>query len=126
MRKIIAISLISIHLLGTTELGQLVRVPELLSHFLQHHRQDPEINFFDFITMHYSGDDGTTADDDIDSKLPYHNINNNTITIVYAPMVKVNASINFNFRRTEEYNSYILTNCPPAFVCLILQPPRTA
>lgn len=127
MRKIFTISLISIHLLGTTELGQLVRVPELLTHFFQHHRQNPTINFFEFIAMHYSGgDDGTTADDDIDSKLPYHNINNNTITIAYSPMVKTNSSITFNLRKTKEYNSFILSNCSSTFVSLILQPPRQA
>lgn len=127
MRKVFAISLISIQLLGTTELGQIIRFPHLLSHFLQHHRQNPEINFFEFIAMHYSGgDDGTTADDDIDNKLPYHNINHNTITIAYSPMIKTNSFINFNLMKSKEYNSFILSNYSPAFVSLKLQPPRQA
>ncbi len=54
MRKILAILLITIHLTGNTEVGQLFRLPQLISHFFQHHRQDPSIDFFEFIAMHYA------------------------------------------------------------------------
>lgn len=73
MRKIFVIGLIAVHLLGNTDLNQLVKLPKLISHFIQHQRQIPELSFIDFIAMHYGGNDGTTADDNEDSKLPFHN-----------------------------------------------------
>ena len=124
MRKILAILLISIHLTGNTEVGQIFRLPQLITHFFQHHRQDPSINFFEFIAMHYAGDDGTTADDDIDSQLPCHNPNHNTLAVVYSPMVKEVPSIEFSSRKTKEYNSRLLTGITSKHVQLILQPPR--
>jgi hypothetical protein len=124
MRKILAILLISIHLTGNTEVGQLFRLPQLMAHFFQHHRQDPSISFFDFIAMHYAGDDGTTADDDIDSQLPCHNPNHNTIAVSYTPMVKEIASIEVSVYETKVYNSRLLNGVTSKHVLLILQPPR--
>jgi len=124
MRKVLAILLISIHLTGNTEVGQLLKLPQLLNHFFQHHRQDPDINFFEFIAMHYAGDDGTTADDDIDSQLPCHNPNQSTISVVYSPMLKDPPTIDFSICGTREYNSRLLTRITSEHVSLILQPPR--
>lgn len=124
MRKILAILLISIHLTGNTEVGQLFRLPQLIAHFFQHHRQDPSIDFFDFIAMHYAGDDGTTADDDFDNQLPCHNINHNTTALTYSPMVKEMPSIEVSVLETKVYNSRLLTGITSKHVILILQPPR--
>lgn len=52
MRKTLAILLISVHLFGNTEAGQLLKFPQLLQHFFQHHQIDPSISFFQFIAMH--------------------------------------------------------------------------
>ena len=124
MRKPLAILLISVHLVGNTEAGQLFKLPQLLSHFFQHHQLDTSINFFDFIAMHYGGNDGTTADDDFDSQLPCHNPNHNTIAHVYSPMVKVILPIEFSSWETNEYNSRLQTGASSKHVLLILQPPR--
>jgi hypothetical protein len=124
MRKNLAILLISVHLVGNTEVGQLFKFPQLVNHFFQHHQLDPGLGFFDFITMHYAGDDGTTADDDIDSKLPCHNVNHNTTTVVYSPMVKELPSAEFPFLQTKEFNDDLHSRISSKYAPLILQPPR--
>lgn len=124
MRKILAILLISVHLLGNTEASQLLRLPQLLTHFFQHHRQDPSINFFEFLAMHYSGDDGTTADDDFDNQLPCHNANHNTMAVVYSPMVKEFPVVILPFLEAKEYNSRLQSGSSSKHVLLLLQPPR--
>lgn len=126
MRKILIISFLSIHLLGNTEIGQLFRLPILISHFFQHHRQDPSISFFAFITIHYLGDDGTSADDDIDKKLPFHNSGQNTISIAYTPMVKEITSTDIFLHELNEYYSQIFVGTGRKHVHQILQPPRVA
>lgn len=71
MRKALALFLLSAHLLGNTEFGQFFRLPQLFSHYRQHCLEQ-KVSFLAFIVMHYGGDDGTTADDQEDSKLPCH------------------------------------------------------
>lgn len=124
MRKTLVIILVGIHLVGNTEVGQLLRAPELISHFFQHHRQDRDISFMEFIAMHYWSDDGTTADDDIDSKLPCRDISHNTISHVFSPMVKDILPSLDAARPAPVYNSRLVTGISSKHVLLILQPPR--
>jgi hypothetical protein len=126
MRKPLAILLIAIHLTGNTEVGQFLKFPQLLVHFFQHHQLDPSISFFEFIAMHYGGDDGITADDDIDNQLPYHNMNHTTIAVTFSPMVKEIQLERFYSWHNKEYNSLLKSGIASAHVLLILQPPRLA
>jgi hypothetical protein len=126
MRKLMVILLISVHLAGNTELGQVMRFPQLIAHYFQHARLNPSINFFEFIAMHYGGDDGTTADDDFDNQLPCHNISHNTMAVVYSPMVQEIPSVSSPFFESKEYNSRLENSTASKHVLLILQPPRLA
>lgn len=124
MRKMLAILLVSVHLLGNTEASQLLKLPQLLHHYLQHHRQDPSISFFEFLSMHYSGDDGTNADDDADSQLPCHNLNHNTTILTYSPMVSDLPSMQVPFAEPRSFRSNFKTDISSEHVLLIKQPPR--
>lgn len=124
MRKILAIALITIHLFGNTELNQLFKIPSLITHYFQHHRQDPDIGFLKFLEMHYGGDDGTTADDEQDSKLPGHNFCH-SLSVFFTPLLR-------NPLQDEEmipnsnkvYGSRLNNGNPSKHVLIILQPPR--
>ena len=124
MRKVLVIVLIGIHLTGNTEVGQLLKLPQLVSHYFQHHRQDPDISFFEFISMHYLGDDGTSADDDFDSMLPCHNVRHNTLAVVYSPMTQDIIPDALTDRKVVEYNSRLEAGISSKHVLLILQPPK--
>lgn len=124
MRKFLAIFLISIHLLGNTEVGQLVKLPSLVSHFFQHHQLDQSIDFIEFLVMHYAGDDGTTADDSFDNTLPCHQGNPSTVVLVFSPMVKeVQITVPAIADRTE-YGGRLFGSNSSKHVLLVLQPPR--
>jgi len=126
MRKALTIGVIVVHLLAHTEAGQLFRLPNLLNHFFQHHRQDPRINFFDFIAMHYGGDDGTHADDDMDNRLPCHNMSNNTLSFVYPGFENDIPSFDIEIDILPEYGSRLLNGNSSKHVLPVLQPPRQA
>jgi hypothetical protein len=126
MRKPLLITLVIIHLLGNTELGELLKIPRLVSHYLQHHYNDPNIGFIDFITMHYvNGDDGTSADDWEDQQLPCHNTKQqHSFAQTLSPALRLH-EINmkqpvqlkvFGIRAEDGY--------PSGYASLILQPPR--
>lgn len=83
MRKVLVILLISLHLLGNTELSQLFKLPELIQHYQKTAMQDKSINFFDFVAMHYCGNDGDPFDDTEDGKLPFMSVHHiETIALV--------------------------------------------
>ena len=58
MKKLIAISFLSIFLCANTEIGQLLKLPNLIHHYLEHHddKNDDEygISFIDFLKNHYN------------------------------------------------------------------------
>lgn len=126
MRKILIIALITIHLFGNTELNQLFKIPSLITHYFQHHRQNPDINFLKFLEMHYGGDDGTTADDSEDSKLPCHSFCH-SFSISFTPLLKNSLQDEGTIQdQTKEYGSRLDNGNPSEHVLLILQPPRFA
>ncbi len=124
MRKNLAIFLISIHFAGNTEMGQLLKFPQLVSHFFQHSRINPDLNFFEFIVMHYAGDDGTKADDDFDNKLPCHNTGHNTFMVAFSPMVKEIPVTGFNGLLNRKYIDRFQEGTSSKHVLLVLQLPR--
>ena len=126
MRKNLAILLISVHIVGNTEMGQLFKLPLLVNHFFQHERLDPGLSFFEFIVMHYAGDDGTKADDYLDKQLPCHNTDHNTLSVVYSPMVKDLPVTDFHVWPSKEYSDPLQAGTSSKHVLLILQPPRQA
>ncbi|NOT52004.1 MAG: hypothetical protein HOP10_12090 [Chitinophagaceae bacterium] len=126
MSKTLAIILVSIHLMGNTEVGQIFKLPRLVHHFFQHQHIDPSIDFFDFLAMHYNGDDGTTADDDFDKQLPYHNADNSTVGVVYSPMVSDLPVFELPAISSREYNDPLQPGVSSKHVLVIIQPPRQA
>lgn len=125
MRNLLVIGLIAIHLFGNTELNQLFRIPNLVSHYFQHHRQDPGISFLEFLTMHYGGDDGTHSDDNEDRKLPCHNGTGHSLSPSYTGLPKTSfISAELNFDGKKVYGGRVLAGKPSGHVMIILQPPR--
>ena len=123
MRKFLVIGFIAVHLIGNTEMSQLVKLPKLISHFLQHQQQNPEITFTEFIAMHYGGDDGTTADDNEDSKLPFHH--GNSLSVSYTAFLQpsfYSGDVNMNPKRA--FTSRVHSGNPSEHVLIILQPPQ--
>ncbi|MBK6827441.1 MAG: hypothetical protein IPG86_11450 [Chitinophagaceae bacterium] len=124
MKKALIIILMGIHLAGNTEIGQLLRLPELITHYFQHHRQNEDISFLEFIAQHYGGDDGSNADDEYDSQLPCHNLNHNTISLVFSPMI---ADIQIDgklYQPETDFSTRLEVNTSARHVLMILQPPR--
>ncbi|MCA6454049.1 MAG: hypothetical protein IM582_12795 [Chitinophagaceae bacterium] len=74
MRNTLLISLLLIHVLGNTELRQLLSLPKILEHYRLHQLMDPQEGFISYICEHYGGYDGTEGDDTQDRELPFKNV----------------------------------------------------
>jgi|CXWL01.1.fsa_nt_gi hypothetical protein len=127
MRNVLVIVLISVHLFGNTELGQLIKLPQLITHYNKHHRDDPSVNFIQFLIMHYAGDDGTTADDKEDMQLPCHDYHNTGLFFVLGPAISMEPCPDQVFYCCEvSYRGLLLTPYSSGHIFSFLQPPRIA
>lgn len=77
-----AILLFSIYLLSTPQLIELIKLPILVEHFVEHKEKNPTISFLEFLCIHYAHEDVQDADYDKDMKLPFKTMCTNTISFV--------------------------------------------
>lgn len=75
MRRVLAISLLSVYLVSTTELGQLLKLPVLIEHYFEHREKNPALTVMQFLKFHYEGNhlENHPRDDDYehDRQLPF-------------------------------------------------------
>ena len=71
MKKKAAYIFLAIYLLGATELSQLLKMPLLLQHYIEHKGLNQSLSLAKFIYMHYVTDDGDKTDESRDQNLPF-------------------------------------------------------
>ena len=71
MKRIIALTFLSLYLISTTELHQLLKLPALVEHFSEHQQKDKTITLWKFLCIHYANGNKKDADYEKDSKLPF-------------------------------------------------------
>jgi hypothetical protein len=90
MKRIIASTFLSLYLISTTELHQLLKFPALVEHFSEHQQKDKTITLWKFLCIHYANGSVKDADYDKDSKLPFKTLDNcnNSNHIILLPEQK--------------------------------------
>jgi len=67
-------------------LGQFEKLPIFFQHFVSHQTADPKLSLFDFVEMHYSDNEPDDGDDAEDRKLPFKQLNPDTLQLwIYNP-----------------------------------------
>lgn len=128
VKKIIAISFIFIFLCANTEIGQLLKLPNLIHHFLEHHEHgdDHTVSFIDFVKSHYNSNKQHSDKDKHDNhqNLPFKTINTNVNTVLafenqaifsFTKPISIPINNTVPFHR-EFYSSFAFAN--------IWQPPK--
>jgi hypothetical protein len=97
LRKIVSISFLFIFLSANTELHQLLRMPSLLQHFLEHKQADNSISFISFCKKHYAEENTVHAANHHDKheKLPFKSHDCNVAH--HAPVFAEPIAIQFEF-----------------------------
>ncbi|WP_229208630.1 hypothetical protein [Dyadobacter luticola] len=75
----------TIVILDTTSLYQVLKVPSLITHFVEHKALNHEISFMDFLSMHYWGDDLNDDDDEKDMQLPFKKFEIQHTSFLFVP-----------------------------------------
>ncbi len=112
--------------MANTQLGELLKLPKLLQHYISHKNETPEINFWQFLNMHYNNGNPKDADYDEDMKLPFKTVNLNYSAFDYC----TENVLEFNFKKKNKElivsnffprkNLMYTSNCLSA----IWQPPK--
>lgn len=127
MRHFAASVLLAIVLLAGTPLGEMVKLPILVHHYIVHINLNPEMDFGQFFSMHYN--DGLIIDEDYhqDMQLPFKSIPLNFYFamdyIDVRPLMMLNvwkvANIKVKLPHLAEYFT-------SQYLSSIWQPPRLA
>ena len=125
-RKLVAILFLSIIVSSSTELHQLLKIPILVEHFIEHRQEDYKISFIDFLKIHYHSNPVKDKDYDRDMQLPFKADNCNFPAITFFTHKTSIEIVNkeelistTHLLHSDEFNStQVLNN--------IWQPPRLA
>lgn len=92
MRKFFAIWLL-VAFTSTTEFGQLLKLPLLISHGYDHLKSGRSQNLFAFLYEHYIGDHGKDSDQNQDQQLPFKTVCADHIFYTYLlPLSEISSS----------------------------------
>ena len=113
-----------VYLFSATELGELLKIPQLFVHYTEHKTQNNKISFFDFLTMHYSNDHGENDADDM--KLPFKShdncsITNNQVFFVHSFPIITIKSVESSLEKIKACKEEFLFS---SFQSTIWQPPK--
>ena len=79
MRQFLAIALLSLYVFTSTECNELLKLPQLVSHFKEHQEEQKGITLWQFLCDHYAKGDIFDADRHKDMKLPYKSLDANHV-----------------------------------------------
>lgn len=87
MKKMATLLFLCIYLFSTTEVYQLLKIPTLFEHFLEHATKDNKLTFVQFIYMHYSQENDHDGDADKDAKLPFKSHSCSGCAVNFVPLI---------------------------------------
>ncbi|MEO6962387.1 MAG: hypothetical protein ABIY90_10480 [Puia sp.] len=127
LKAIIAILFILLYSFSNTELAELVKLPVLIHHYLDHKKEHKDLTFFDFLKSHYASihKAGSKAHEDHHSRLPFKNHDHNLLTGNTSIVPRVYAFLELPvYCETSSVSSMNEIAYHSHFLADIWQPPR--
>ena len=126
MKKLIALTLLTVYLFSTTELYQLLKFPMLVEHFSEHKQKDNSITVWKFLCIHYAHGEVNDDDFDKDMKLPFKSHSNCicTSSTYFQPLLTYDLFYKVFFRAFNTINSLYTFSFSSSFNSSIWQPPK--
>lgn len=126
MRKFLTYLFLAVYLFSFPELRQVVKLPNLVEHYISHKLQDSDTSLYSFFKMHYLDEQVQDSDYSQDMKLPFKT---QDISVTAFNMVVPPKKIEFNFEHKpldiEEQHIFSYTEgFYPSVFQKIWQPPK--
>ncbi|MEJ8597191.1 hypothetical protein JSO62_00575 [Riemerella anatipestifer] len=99
-RKFIIYGFITCYLVSFSEVREVLKLPVLIEHFVEHRNDNPEMSFGQFITLHYLSGDVHDDDYEEDMKLPFKSQNQNISSSIVLAMP---TSFDFKIKSSKIY-----------------------
>lgn len=127
LRKALSIFFLTIYLISSTELNQLMKFPLFIKHFIEHQDKDAQLTLERFIAMHYADQDINDSDQDEDMKLPFktHNTCVSSSSVSFVPNNLGDLIINVVCSEQKSYSNYQEEFLPSSYLSSIWQPPKS-
>ncbi|KAA5531646.1 hypothetical protein [Paenimyroides baculatum] len=123
MKKFLVLFIIAAYFFSTTELVQLLKVPVLINHFVEHTEEDDGMTFMDYIVHHYGGHE-KDADWETDMKLPFMQ-HSDLLNILVIPAENLNLPDKITFdTHFKTIVFYSQGTIPNYYLSSIWQPPK--
>jgi hypothetical protein len=71
VKKYISILFLSIYLFTAFQVNELLKIPTLVVHFIDHQQENSNLTFFEFLSIHYAHGEVYDEDYNKDMKLPF-------------------------------------------------------
>jgi len=125
VKKFLPILFLSIYLISATELSQLLKMPLLVQHYLEHKEENHSITIWQFLYMHYALENA--KDTDIkDTKLPFKTSTN----VAYSIALGLPNKLDFDLKPKNPLTAvkkifyYQSDFASSHFLSFIWQPPK--
>lgn len=130
MKRIIALLFLTIYLVSSTELYQLLKFPVLVEHFIEHKEKTPGLSIVDFLVLHYHNHlEDHPHDDDFeqDQKLPFM-VHTDVLSFcfIYEPPLSFQVKSTFAVAQPLMLLPFDDTFQKDTFLSTIWQPPKFA
>ena len=129
LRRPAAGLLLLVVLFAHTELPQLLKLPVLVEHYLEHRHEDHQLSFLHFLSLHYFNGDPHDADYARDMQLPFKSLTAQTAAFAVAPLPQPYTGLSAPLAYAAAVShplSYAADWVPAGARAAIWQPPRLA
>lgn len=125
MKRIIAFVLITIFLCVNTSIGQLLKIPNLIEHYIEHKNEltPTSISFVDFLELHYSKNADNTQEEHQDLPFKTFEIASTVFVLVnnanfQIQSIKAEITTKQKFFYHQSFKSHLITTIwlPPKIV----------
>lgn len=105
--------------------GEIQKIPALITHFLEHRNQNPDMSFLAFLQLHYEDVNHHNQDHDKHQQLPLnHHDAHNLNVVTYAFVEVIHISISSHLSGEIELNFFERNDPTLSFSGKSWQPPR--
>ncbi len=124
VKKAAVVFLTTLFFISNTEFHELLKVPVLIAHYLEHKSETPDLTLAQFFSIHYNSNNTKDEDYARDSQLPFKTTEHlsSSVTVflshftVKLPVPYLNNNVELPFYRASFVSFQLLSN--------IWQPPR--
>ena len=127
VKKTISICCFAIYFLATTQLSELLKLPMLVQHYIEHKHENNHLSLLGFLDIHYAHGSPRDADYDKDMKLPFKSVAHSNIAALsfFAPIIYFKQNPIVYCKDDKQPCSDYSFTYSSAYLAAIWQPPKS-